>query len=281
MSKLVIAVGGTALMLVASVGAAGAASLLACQNKKQTVTVIRQTCLKKETQVGTVSVDPVDAGTLGGQSLAQVEAGATDSTHLGGMTLAEVEAGATDSTHLEGKTLTEVEGGATLLENKSVNDILGLAALPPGVVLPFAGDVTSPPAGWLVCDGSAVSRTQYAALFTAVGTAHGAGDGTTTFNLPDYRGLFLRGVDSGVGNDPDAASRVAAAAGGNTGDLVGSVQADDFKSHTHDAKGTADVTAGIGTSVLTATANTPASLLATGGNETRPKNAGVHWLIKI
>src|SRR5580692_10411038 len=83
----------------------------------------------------------------------------------------------------------------------------GLA--PSGAVMAFAG--ASAPEGWLVCDGSAVSRTQYATLFAAIGTAHGSGDGTTTFQLPDYRGRFLRGVDDGQGRDPDAATRTAAA----------------------------------------------------------------------
>jgi microcystin-dependent protein len=52
--------------------------------------------------------------------------------------------------------------------------------------------------GWLKCNGAAVSRSTYAVLFAAIGTLYGAGDGTTTFNLPDYRGEFLRGLDDGV-----------------------------------------------------------------------------------
>lgn len=63
--------------------------------------------------------------------------------------------------------------------------------IPSGVVFPFAGN--SAPYGYLICDGRAVSRTEYAALFLMIGTSHGQGDGSTTFNLPDYRGNFLRG----------------------------------------------------------------------------------------
>lgn len=64
-----------------------------------------------------------------------------------------------------------------------------------------AGDVkwtarASAPAGWLVADGAAVSRTTYAALFAAIGTAWGNGDGSTTFNLPDYTGKFVLGSDA-------------------------------------------------------------------------------------
>lgn len=60
-------------------------------------------------------------------------------------------------------------------------------SLPVGVRMGWPS-AAAPPAGWLLCDGSAISRTTYAALFAKLGTAHGAGDGSTTFNLPDYRG---------------------------------------------------------------------------------------------
>ena len=63
--------------------------------------------------------------------------------------------------------------------------------LAPGLVMPFAGQST--PAGWLLCDGAAVSRTAYAALFAAIGTTYGQGDGRTTFNLPDLTGRFVQG----------------------------------------------------------------------------------------
>lgn len=59
----------------------------------------------------------------------------------------------------------------------------------------------TPAAGWLKCDGSAVSRTTYAALFAAIGTTYGAGDGATTFNVPDLRGEFIRVLDDGRGVD--------------------------------------------------------------------------------
>ena len=61
--------------------------------------------------------------------------------------------------------------------------------------------MTTPPAGWLKADGAAVSRTTYAALFAAIGTTYGIGNGTSTFNLPDLRGEFLRCVDDGKGVD--------------------------------------------------------------------------------
>ncbi|MFG2386050.1 phage tail protein [Streptomyces avermitilis] len=96
-----------------------------------------------------------------------------------------------------------------------------------GSIIGYGGIVSGnaqPPAGWLLCDGSELSRTTYAGLFSVIGTQHGGGNGTSTFNLPDYRGQFQRGVDDGTGRDPDASSRITANQGGASGDLVGSVQ---------------------------------------------------------
>lgn len=69
------------------------------------------------------------------------------------------------------------------------------SAIGPGFVMSYAGTST-PPTGWLTCDGSAVSRTTYAALFTAIGTQFGIGDGTTTFNLPNAKGRVVVGYNA-------------------------------------------------------------------------------------
>jgi hypothetical protein len=76
------------------------------------------------------------------------------------------------------------------------------------------------PKNFLYCDGSAVSRTTYAELYASIGTNFGEGDGSTTFNVPDLRGYFLRGQDDGTGTDPDAGSRTALNTGGNTGTML-------------------------------------------------------------
>ncbi len=172
-------------------------------------------------------------------------------------------------------------------------------SLPPGTVLAWAGG--APPAGYLLCDGSAVSRTTYAALFAAIGTRHGAPNGTT-FNLPDYRGMFLRGASGTSGRDPDAASRVAANANGVSGNQVGSVQASQFASHNHGGStGAVNSFGGASNLAIDAVGSGPACTLiaraggsgcgnylldhtnaiaAQGGNETRPINAAVDWIIK-
>ncbi|WP_131825853.1 phage tail protein, partial [Chromobacterium violaceum] len=69
------------------------------------------------------------------------------------------------------------------------------AGVPTGMICWYANP--SAPAGWLICDGKAISRMTYAALFAVIGTTYGVGDGTTTFNLPDLRDQFIRGHNAG------------------------------------------------------------------------------------
>ena len=108
-----------------------------------------------------------------------------------------------------------------------VKPIVPLGTFVVGTVVPYGGKVTAGPLeeqGWLFCNGDAISRTEYAGLFSVIGTLHGAGDHVKTFNLPDYRGIFMRGVDNGAGWDPDAATRTASLPGGLSGDVCGSRQ---------------------------------------------------------
>jgi microcystin-dependent protein len=174
--------------------------------------------------------------------------------------------------------------------------------VPAGVISAYGG--TAAPTGYLLCDGSAVGRVTYAALFTAIGTAFGSGDGSSTFNVPDFRGRFLRGLDGGVSRDPDKASRTAMNSGGNTGNNVGSVQG----GATADATGAVDIstaadhthtqvgneaavfnTPGTGASPVLAQSGSKQTGAAgshshtTSGwdNETRPINAYVNYIIKI
>jgi microcystin-dependent protein len=88
--------------------------------------------------------------------------------------------------------------------------------MPVGAVMPYAG--TSAPAGWLFCYGQAISRTDYAALFTALSTTYGAGNGSTTFNLPDLRGRVVAGKDNMGGSSAD---RLTNQSGGLNGDTLG------------------------------------------------------------
>jgi hypothetical protein len=204
---------------------------------------------------------------------------------------------------------------------------------PPGTVIAYAAPLNgAPPAGWLLCNGQAVSRTAYGSLFAVLGTSAGAGDGSTTFNVPNYQGYFLRGFDPAATVDVDAASRAAMASGGNTGNAVGTIETNQLQSHVHGvsdpghAHGVNDPghahypqTNGAGPSIFVGDGCNPGSLYdvpagapsgatrgycdatrttinytgigidssqtgvsiqATGGNETRPVNATVNYLIK-
>ena len=99
----------------------------------------------------------------------------------------------------------------------NADDLSGM--VPSGAVLYFAGQTA--PAGWLKANGAAVSRTAYAALFAAIGTTYGAGDGSTTFNLPDLRGEFMRGWDDGRGIDSGRA--IGSAQGDAIRNITGSI----------------------------------------------------------
>jgi microcystin-dependent protein len=127
-----------------------------------------------------------------------------------------------------------------------------------------------PGVDWVAFEGQLLSRTEYAALFTLYGTAYGAGDGVSTFKLPDTRGLFPRFQDSGAGVDPDAATRTARADGA-AGDNVGTTQADEFKAHNHGVRGIAPAGSGTTTGEIPGSSDIILSGNR-GGTETRAKN---------
>ncbi len=172
---------------------------------------------------------------------------------------------------LELATAAEVQTGAN--STKAVTPATlsaGLAALgltiPAGTVSAFAGLLA--PAGYLICDGSQVSRTTYADLFASISTTYGEGDTSTTFNLPDLRGEFIRGFDDGRGAD--------------AGRAFGSFQADDFASHTHTGVSGDPGTdpARIGGANREADTGTYTTN-AVGGTETRPRNIAMNYIIKL
>ena len=134
---------------------------------------------------------------------------------------------------------------------------------PTGMVIWVA--MSSAPTGFIKCNGAAVSRTTYSALFTAIGTTFGSGDGSTTFNVPDLRGEFIRGWDDSRGVD--------------SGRSFGSFQADEFKSHTHSynaSRGSSDY----GGSNPASGSPSSGTTGATGGTETRPRNVALLACIK-
>jgi len=137
------------------------------------------------------------------------------------------------------------------------------AQIPAGMVQAYAGSTA--PTGWLKCNGDAVSRTTYATLFAAIGTTYGSGDGTSTFNVPELRGEFVRGWDDSRGVDSSRS--------------IGSFQADEFKSHTHTFAGSV-ASGGSGSSNRDGSRATKTTD-PTGGSETRPRNIAMLYCIKF
>ncbi len=119
--------------------------------------------------------------------------------------------------------------------------------VPSGALMPYAG--TSAPTGFLLCDGSAVSRTTYATLFSAISTTYGSGDSSSTFNLPDLRGRVIAGQDDMGGA---SANRLTNQTGGLNGDDLGATGGSEthalttaqLASHTHSFSDTDSITVG-------------------------------------
>lgn len=199
----------------------------------------------------------------------------------------------------ENKKISELEASATFedtdeiviarpgapYENYSVTGAIvkASAGINPGDIKIIAQSTA--PAGFLKCNGAAISRTSYAALFAIIGTRFGSGDGSTTFNLPDLRGEFVRGWDDGRGVD--------------SGRTLGSAQLDQSQGHWHKVHGRSGFTVNNGgftiamdtTSGSSADANSSlvyaGTIISDGvngtprvGSETRARNVALLFCIK-
>lgn len=140
-------------------------------------------------------------------------------------------------------------GQSTLKDTKS-QILVAADVMPAGTIIPYAG--ASAPNGWILAYGQAVSRTTYSALFAAIGTTYGVGDGSTTFNLPDLRGRAIAGKDNMGGV---AANRVTAVVSGITGTTLGAAGGDqNMMQHSHSiAHDHAAVNTGSGTNTTALT----------------------------
>ena len=194
---------------------------------------------------------------------------ATDADQAGELTSGAIVAVEEGTTNADSQWMLTTDGTITIGTTTLTfirKDAGAATGLPSGAVAHFA--MNSAPTGWLKANGAAVSRTTYAALFAAIGTTFGVGDGSTTFNLPDLRGEFIRGWDDARGVD--------------SGRVLGSAQSDLFKSHTH-------VIVSLQSSGSYQTSNTNGATVtwsqgateATGGAETRPRNIALLACIKI
>ena len=216
-------------------------------------------------KVGGVAVT-VTAGEI--NILDGVTATAAELNVLDGVTATTAELNILDGVTASTTEINYLDGVTSAIQAQ----IDGIVTSPAGTVIQFAG--SSAPAGYLKANGNAVSRTTYAALFAAIGTTYGTGDGSTTFNLPDLRGEFVRGLDDGRGVD--------------SGRALGSAQADELEAHNHDmyvdATTTGDAltindTNGVDEGSLASTIGKP-WMVETGGSETRPRNIALLYCIK-
>lgn len=158
-------------------------------------------------------------------------------------------------------------GGTTVVGKASTADALTVpivvpVASPVGGIIMWGG--TTVPTKHLECNGQTLLRTH--ALFAILGTNFGAGDGVTTFNIPDLRGVFTRGWDHGRGVD--------------AGRTIGSFQEDAFESHTHSIKYANALNGGGGGANIWQDDGSSIPTQATGDTETRPKNTALMYIIK-
>ena len=178
--------------------------------------------------------------------------------------------------------------------------------VPVGTIMAWAGEKGSVPTDWMICDGKALKTKQYPDLFDAIGWSWGK-PAAKKFNLPDLRGRFMRGVDDGADLDPDADGRDASNRGGNNKG-VGSVQDDAVQEHAHyqlehshkysypSSYAFDSLVAGSTAFLRTYSSKFDTDSVAPAisgaikyknngavklSSETRPKNAGVYFIIKV
>ena len=229
---------------------------------------------------------------------AWVTIGTLASTNLGLATLASptftgtvtIPAGASISgfAPLASPTLTGTPAAPTASAGNSSTQIATTAFVTtggaPGAVMFFAQN--SAPTGWLKANGAAISRTTYANLLTAIGTTFGVGDGSTTFNLPDLRGEFIRGWDDARGIDSGRTfgSAQADALQNLTGGVSTILSKDDVGisgTGVFAASGSTTGGYGAGANIGSAGFNFDASRVARTASETRPRNIALLACIKF
>ena len=176
-------------------------------------------------------------------------------------------------------------------QSADLQTILIGSVIPSGTIAPFGGGTV--PAGWMLCDGTAISRTTYSALFSAVNTTYGVGDGASTFNLPDARGMFLRGA----GSKTIGAVTYETTRGTTQQDqmqrLTGRFTGPFVRSGSTSRLGMVSSLSGTGSDApnngssggvvinLDSASSPNARTSATDSGETRPANIGVNYIIKL
>jgi hypothetical protein len=172
------------------------------------------------------------AGSLSWGTLTAADVGAATSGHTHDdryytqIEMGTLLSGKANSVHTHSAATTTTAGFMSAADKTKLDGFSTSSGVPLGAVMAFA--MNSVPTGWLAANGAAVSRATYATLFAAIGTTYGAGDASTTFNLPNLRGIFVRGSSVQILNG-------ITYNGGSGGD-VGGTQNDQFQSHYHSTR---------------------------------------------
>ena len=146
---------------------------------------------------------------------------------------------------------------------------------PAGTIISWSANTA--PTGYLLCDGSAINRTTYASLYAVIGTTYGVGNGSTTFNIPDLRGLFIRGF--GTNSNGVASGTFGAKQAASAGSFTFQVNQDDGDAQTGSFTSLTMVTLN-GNSLGYGAGTGPVTVTVTPG-DTRPGNIAMLYCIKF
>lgn len=188
-------------------------------------------------------------------------------------------------TDFTGPNITEAQFKTAMTD--LINHLAALETTPVGTIAAFA--MSTAPSGFLKANGAAISRSTYSALFAKIGTTYGAGDGSTTFNLPDLRGYFPRAWDDGRGVDAGRAIGSTQADRNLSHSHTGSTNSTGSHSHTYPVRSDSDgstpalylgnTSGSAGSSSAGAHSHT-VTIYANGDVESRPKNIALLFCIK-
>lgn len=164
------------------------------------------------------------ASKLAGYDWREILEDGSTNPHTARISASRIQIGGITAQQIRDHSITgdRLQDGTITAASLSPNLLLNL--MPPGVIVPFAG--TTPPSGWLLCDGSSVSRVQYVALFTVIGTNWGSGQSSNSFSLPDLRGRCPVGAGTGTGLSPRAVGQLG-------GEEQHTLTIPEMPSHTH------------------------------------------------
>ena len=260
-------------------------TLSLAQNSVDSSEVVDNSLTSLDLAANSVSASEIAAGAVGTSEVADGSLRGVDLAD-NAVTSAKIQNGQVTSSDIQDGAVStsDIKNGTIALNDLALE--VARALVPAGTIVAYGG--YTPPSGWLECDGRALDRSSYSSLYSAIGTRWGTPN-SSQFNVPDLRGMFLRGYNGTRSDgyaDPDRSSRSRSNPGGYTGNNVGTIQADSYQSQTHDFEDT-QLFPMVG-SIMTGSGIIPVGTLSLADNtaasgsssETRPNNAYVKFIIK-